>query len=50
LGLTPGAEVTILARGPFREPLRLRVGAEERTISQDLAAELTVDPLSRIAS
>jgi DtxR family transcriptional regulator, Mn-dependent transcriptional regulator len=50
LGLTPGAEGTILARGPFREPLRLRVGAEERTISQDLAAELTVDPLSRIAS
>lgn len=52
LGLTPGAAVTVLARGPFREPLRLRVGQEEeeRTISLDLAAELTVDLVARAAS
>ncbi len=43
LGLTPGSEVTVLERGPFREPLRVRIGAEERTISQELAAELAVD-------
>lgn len=45
LGLTPGATLTVLARGPFREPLQLRVGEAERSISQDLAQELTVDPL-----
>lgn len=46
LGLTPGARLTVLARGPFREPLRLRVGADERTISQELAAELVVAPVA----
>ncbi len=51
IGLTPGAVVTILARGPFREPLRLRVGNAEQTISLDLAGELTVDPqASHLAS
>jgi DtxR family Mn-dependent transcriptional regulator len=50
LGLTPGTEVMVLARGPFREPLRLRVGDAEQTISLDLATELTVDPLSRTTS
>lgn len=46
LGLTPGVVLRVLARGPFREPLRLRVGAEERTISQELAAELVVAPMA----
>ncbi|MGI8916928.1 MAG: metal-dependent transcriptional regulator [Chloroflexota bacterium] len=51
IGLTPGAIVTILARGPFQEPLRLRVGSAEQTISLDLAGELTVDPqASHLAS
>jgi DtxR family Mn-dependent transcriptional regulator len=45
LGLTPGVALTVLARGPFREPLRVQVGAAERTISQDLAGELVVAPL-----
>lgn len=44
LGLVPGAEVAVLTRGPFREPLTLRIGDQERTVSLELAAELTVDP------
>ena len=43
LGLTPGAEVTIVARGPFREPLRVLTEAGERTISRELAGEMTVE-------
>ena len=43
LGLTPGAAVTVLARGPFREPLRVQTEAGERTISRELAGEMTVE-------
>jgi DtxR family Mn-dependent transcriptional regulator len=44
LGLTPGAEVVILARAPFGGPVRLRVGAAEQVISCDLADSLFVAP------
>lgn len=43
IGLVPGATVTVVERGPFREPLQVRVGTQERAISQELAQELTIE-------
>lgn len=42
LGLVPGAAVTMLDRAPFDGPVRLRVGAQERTIGSDLARTIFV--------
>jgi DtxR family Mn-dependent transcriptional regulator len=42
LGLAPGAAVTVLGKGPFDGPLRLRVGGGEHTIGHDLARTIFV--------
>ncbi|MCL5946565.1 MAG: metal-dependent transcriptional regulator [Chloroflexi bacterium] len=43
LGLIPGAELIVLHRGPFREPLRVLISGQEHVISLELAAELGVE-------
>jgi DtxR family Mn-dependent transcriptional regulator len=44
LGLLPGAEVRIKRREPFRGPLTLAVGADDRVIGHELASRLLVEP------
>ncbi|MCL4544973.1 MAG: metal-dependent transcriptional regulator [Chloroflexi bacterium] len=43
LGLIPGATITVVRRGPFREPLTVQVEGSEFAVSQDLATELGVE-------
>jgi DtxR family Mn-dependent transcriptional regulator len=44
LELVPGAQVTVLERAPFNGPVRLRIGAAERTIGREIAATICVEP------
>lgn len=44
LELVPGARVTVLERAPFNGPVRLRIGAAERTIGREIAATISVEP------
>jgi len=43
LGLTPGAEVTLVKRSPINDTVGIRVGDATHTISTQVAAECTGD-------
>ncbi|MCI0435470.1 MAG: metal-dependent transcriptional regulator [Gemmatimonadetes bacterium] len=44
MGLTPGAEVVVLERAPFRGPLRVLVDGVERHVGAELSGHLHVEP------
>lgn len=43
VGLVPGVALRFQARGPFRGPLRVRVGGQEHVLGRELAATLWVE-------
>lgn len=43
LGLTPGAEFTLVSRAPFNGPLRLQFGRDDQVIGFELASSLWVE-------
>jgi len=45
MGLRPGAVVTVVDHQPFRGPIALRVGADERVIAHELGEALMCTPL-----
>ena len=47
LGLTPGAEVELVAVAPFGGPVTLRTGSGEQAISRELAAQIAARATGR---
>jgi DtxR family Mn-dependent transcriptional regulator len=45
LGLTPGAEFTLVSRAPFNGPLRLQFGRDDQVIGFELASSLWVEKI-----
>ncbi len=45
MGLTPGAELEVLERAPFRGPLRVLVDGRERHVGVELSCHLRVEPV-----
>lgn len=48
IDLTPGVEVTVVARAPFDGPITLRVGAAEPVVGQGLAEQVLVEHLETV--
>jgi ferrous iron transport protein A len=47
MGLTPGAEVTVVGRAPLRDPVALRLKDFTLTLRNNEADHITVEPLER---